>query len=355
MEGRLPNDHLNNEISVSGDLTTSGVKAAAKSRAVAAFDRLVGNFIDLPSAWVEGVSMRRRATNDGERQMIEAIAKYGVEQLGKDGHFAERALETHYKKIARSQANLEAVVAAATEDLLENPPSDTAANAGPTSVSEEFVDGFERYAERASTEELQRRWGRVLSSEIRKPGTFNPRVLRVTDELDSETARLFEGLCRFRVDDQIIQALSGEISLDDTVRLVEAGLMLDPGTSVTGNIVDVLQPETLADGVEGYPIAIGNLIVVIARDASAERYSSKIKWGIGGRQIELSVFQLTEAGAALGTIVHYNERHVAYRIWTAFRPFFSPGSISILSKTRGGRLLTVEPSSLLTQDHVADQ
>jgi hypothetical protein len=54
------------------------------------------------------------------------------------------------------------------------------------------MNRFERFAEDASTDELRQRWGRVLSAEIRKPGTFSPKVLRIVDEIDQSTAAIFE-------------------------------------------------------------------------------------------------------------------------------------------------------------------
>ncbi len=184
----MPEDHLSNEVHLSAELTETGVKAAAKSRALSSFDRLVGSFADVGSAYFEGVSGRLRARAEGERQLIEAVAKYGVERIGADHEFAHRALENHFKKIAQQQINKDAVVSVALDDLRDQPPSDEAANTGPNELDEEFLSRFEMYAEGASTEQLRERWGRILAGEIRKPGTFGPRVLRITDELDSVTA-----------------------------------------------------------------------------------------------------------------------------------------------------------------------
>ncbi|TBC71539.1 DUF2806 domain-containing protein [Rhizobium leguminosarum] len=339
----MSSDHLSNEVSVSGDLTKTGVKAAAKSRAVAAIDRLVGNIIDLPSAWVEGVSIKRRAKSDGERQIIDAVANFGIQRLGEDREFAERALEMYFKSIARQQENKEAVVMAAIEDLQAQSPSEVAEDGGPAILGDDFIHRFEHYAQDASTEELRRRWGRVLASEIRKPGTFSSRVLRITDELDSETALLFERLCQSRIEDGIVHALSGKLALDQIVRLVEGGLMLDPGTSVKSGHTHTLESETFSNDLIGYALWIGDWAVVIKRDAKFTHYSPNVR--LSSTTMELVGYRLKDAGIALSTILRFNERDVAFRAWSIFKTFVDEDDMAIMRRVRGSGLVAIAPSS----------
>ncbi|MGV1913843.1 DUF2806 domain-containing protein [Agrobacterium vitis] len=226
----MAEDHLNTETSVSAEITETGVKAAAKSRTVASVDRLLGGAVDVGSAWLEGVAQRRRAKTEGELQFIQAAVKYGLDKMNVDDEFAKRAFEGHFKKVARQQLNKDAVVAEALEDLRTNPPSEQEAVTGPASVSDEFMDRFEYYAETATSDELRQRWGRVLSAEIRKPGTFGPKVLRATDELDAKTAAIFERMSasRMRVN-ALAKPLIGDLSFEDTAAVIGAGLIVDPG------------------------------------------------------------------------------------------------------------------------------
>lgn len=46
---------------------------------------------------------------------------------------------------------------------------------------------------------MQLIFGRILSSEIRKPGTFSIRTVRLISQLDNEAARLFQRLCSLSV------------------------------------------------------------------------------------------------------------------------------------------------------------
>ncbi|ULJ72956.1 DUF2806 domain-containing protein [Rhizobium gallicum] len=170
----MSEDHLSGETSLSVEFTENGIKAAAKSRAIAAVERLVGNVADLGNAWIEGVTTRQRAKNEGERQLIEAAARYGIERMGQDQDFAERAFGNHFRKVASQQLNKDAVVAEALNDLRSQPPSNVESTSGPNEISDEFMSRFEGYAEGATTEQLRERWGRILAGEIQETGYFQP-------------------------------------------------------------------------------------------------------------------------------------------------------------------------------------
>ncbi len=221
----MAEDHLSNEVAVSAELTETGVKAAAKSRTVSSFDRLIGSAIDTGSAFLEGIAERRRAKTKGEVALIDATVQYGIDRLGVDDEFAKRSYTHLFSKAARGQLNREAVVAEAIADLRNEPPTDTQAESGPAELSPEFMDRFELYSEVASTEQLRERWGRVLASEIRAPGTFSAKCLRVIDELEPETAQLFQRFCEYRFKDSIPNFMTSNFGFNDKRRLQDAGLV----------------------------------------------------------------------------------------------------------------------------------
>jgi hypothetical protein len=165
-------DHLDRETSVSAELTPSGLKAGAKSRLIAAIDRLGGNAVEWINVRMEADLSARRARIEGERQLIEAVVKYGIERIGKDEDFARRALENTFRKAIQNQANKDAVLHEAIEDLRESPPHPAENEAGGSALDDQFMDRFEYYAEGATSEQLRQKWGRVLAAEIRKPGPF---------------------------------------------------------------------------------------------------------------------------------------------------------------------------------------
>ncbi|MER8641418.1 DUF2806 domain-containing protein [Mesorhizobium sp. M1252] len=222
-------DHLDKETSVSAELTPTGVKASAKSRFVAAVDRLGGNLVELMNAPIEAKVAERRAVSDSRVLAIETVAALGLERLKTDPDFAERAIRSHLDSMFAGQENKDAVLAKAVEDLRNQPPTEGEATSGSETLDEAFVRRFDRFAEAATTEELREKWGRVLAQEIRTPNTFSAKVLRIVDELDPQTAKLFETLCEHRLDNVVPKILSKELDFAEVAKLTGADLLVEPG------------------------------------------------------------------------------------------------------------------------------
>jgi hypothetical protein len=335
----MAEDHLNTETSVSAEITETGVKAAAKSRTVAAIDRLVGNVADWGNVLLEGGLSRRRAHIEGERALIEAAAKYGVERMGLDDEFAKRAFENHFKKIAQAQINKDAVVGAAVEDLRQNVPSDEQAASGPELVSEEFMGRFEGYAETATTEQLRERWGRILAGEIRKPGTFSSKVLRTTDELDGETARIFETLMRYQVGDVLIKPLMNpDLDFNTTLKLVGAGLLVDPGF---GGQSRLFGSAATTAGKKLWISPFGSVALAIPQDTAIDYGSNEILSNNDGTP-SIPVYILTDVGTALSSILPANEPRVAAEYADKLRGILPEGALQMYASSPDGTLRLIK-------------
>lgn len=306
----MSDDHLNNEVSVSGELTEAGVNAKANSRTLAALDRLIGNVIDWPNTFVEADTARRRARMDAEKRIIEATAARAVQLIGTDDTFAARALAGQFSDFARKQINKEAVAAVALEDLRNSPPTVEEAADGPNELSPEFMDRFQSYAEEASTEELRERWGRVLASEIRRPGTFSRKVMRAVDELDSEVAALFERICLSRIiGSGIVREFAGQLDFEQKNRLVEDGLIIDPGP--TGQIAKFAKGK-LGDR-EIYFLPLGEWGMGIEMPYKPPENSTLLVFEKD--TVALRIYALTSVGQALATILPDHEDQTYLRLF----------------------------------------
>jgi hypothetical protein len=238
----MGHDPLDKETSVGVDLTPTGLKANAKSRFVAAIDRLCGNIVDLPNIPLERRLGRERAKIAGEQQLIEAIAKHAVERMDRDEEFAERVTRNYLGSIFSRQDNKDAVVRKAVDDLRRDPIGDEQAHSGQPDLDPLFLNKLERHAEDASTEALQEKWGRVLAAEVRKPGLISPKVMRIVDEIEQVTAKIFEDLCGSRLDNVIPKCLVAEIVFADLIKLVGSSLLVDPG--LTGQVRTFIESGT---------------------------------------------------------------------------------------------------------------
>jgi hypothetical protein len=223
-------DPLDKTTSIGAELTESGLNVNAKSRTVAAIDRLVGNAVDFLNLPVERRNVQERTRIEGERRLVEAIRDGALERMKMDPAFADRVTQNYLRSLVSRQENKDSVARHAIEDLRGNPQ---AKEAGPE-LDPDFVNRLERHAEDASTEALREKWGRVLAAEIRSPGTISPRVMRIVDEIDGPTAQLFEAFCSSRLANVIPRCLHGKLKFDEAARLEGAGLIVGPG--VTGEV-----------------------------------------------------------------------------------------------------------------------
>jgi len=217
-------DPLGNEVSVEVRLDERGIKAATKSRAMAALDRLCGNLIDLPGGWIEGKARRQRIQNQLNEALMIAEGQAALDRATGDPDFGRRVLENFTADLARKQANRDGVASEAIEDLRENSAADSAPSG---QIEDDWLNVFSSHAENASSEHLQKMWGKVLSGEIRRPGSFSLSTLRFISELDQQIATIFESSIRERIGGQFLlkaDKLKGEPLLN-LVFLEEVGLL----------------------------------------------------------------------------------------------------------------------------------
>jgi hypothetical protein len=66
-------------------------------------------------------------------------------------------------------------------------------------------------------------------------------VLRATDELDADAAKLFEQLQQYRIKDTLTIPIMSELNFADKLLLVSAGLLVDPGFS--GHVSQLIEGE----------------------------------------------------------------------------------------------------------------
>jgi hypothetical protein len=305
------NDHLDRTTSVSVALTETGVQAKAQSRFVAAVDRLGGNLIEMINAPMERRVLRQRAVSSGETELVAAVVKFGIEKLNSDPAFAERTAERYFTRVFQKQENKDGVLREALEDLRHDGSSD--GQAVEASLSGEFLDRLEHYAEGASTEQLKQKWGHVLSAEIKRPGTFSAKVMRIVDELDSATALLFEQISKSTFNGIVPKCLIGILKFHELVRLVAAGLLVDPG--ITGHIAEFTEVQSNA-GKELWTLSFPNgRSVSIPKGTKLEAMALPDFTGpvqLNGELAAMPAYLMTEVGGAISTIFSVNDAPERY-------------------------------------------
>jgi hypothetical protein len=304
-------DYLDRETSVLVEVTETGLQAKTRSRFVAAVDRLGGNLLELVNAPIERRIVRQRAVAAGEGELVAAVTKFGLEKLRTDPAFAERVAERYFARVFEKQQNKDAVLREALEDLRHDPHPESTAAERP--LENEFLDRLEHYAEGATSEALHQKWGRVLSAEIKTPGTFSAKVMRIVDELDSETAQLFEQVCKSAIKGVVPKCVIGILKFPERTILVSAGLLLDPG--ITGH-VSVFNKVKTNEGKELWTYSVGDRrSVAFPADTPLQSFALPDFAGPVQMNNDLAAipsYLLSDVGTAISTIFPANDAALLY-------------------------------------------
>lgn len=293
-------DELSVETSLSAKLDEGGIKIAAKSRAIAALDRLVGGVLGWAAAHTDGARRKAEARAAGEVALIEAEHSAAIEALKARGLLGEAASERFVEDQLRRQRNRGRVAIEAVETLKALPPPQPATKdeeaGGEEQIDPDWLNYFADHAERASSQRLQQMWGAVLAGEIRKPGEFSLTSLRVISELDQAIAVSFQEIARLRFADGLLRPenLAGKI-LEDWQLCEDAGLI----TSVTtvGGV-----HRSYKKNINGY-----------STDVTKNFY---IKFTFSGSSTELDIplVPFTRAGREIARILPWNELDALRRV-----------------------------------------
>lgn len=180
-------DPLGNAISVSDELAKRGIKGSLNKRAVAAIGRLLGGAVEFLRA--PGSEGRKKSTTS----MIEAAADEAVSSVEPGQREMFRPIfAAHYREIFAKHENRQAVVAQAVDVLKQIAPGPDNPRAAADPISDDWLNFFAAYAEKAASENLRQTFGYILSGEIQRPGSFSFSTLRIVSELDAQSASLFQ-------------------------------------------------------------------------------------------------------------------------------------------------------------------
>ncbi|WP_271896153.1 DUF2806 domain-containing protein [Candidatus Phyllobacterium onerii] len=331
-------DHLDKETSVSLALKDAGVEFKTKSRAIAVIDRMAANFFERRGFKGERLVQIGRQKIDIELSLIKRASETLLKRVETDERFAESILAATFEQDTRRQLNKDGVIEAALEQLSRDPPGEVDSSSGPDELSPEFSDRFERYAEDASTDQLRERWGKVLASEVKKPGTFSTKVMRVIDELDSRTASLFERIVQYRVGETLLQPIMPELEFKEQVSLVSAGLLVDPG--MAGHVTRFNGGRQDNGGAKLWLFPFGTYLVGLEQSvALTYGTAAPIKDSEGGPAVP--VYLLTDVGKALSTIIPTDENVAGLSFYAKLKDYPPSGHVRLYAKSSNGQWQTV--------------
>jgi hypothetical protein len=198
--------------------------------AVRAIAHVVTGVGDAGAAWLDVVQAKgeqlAQETCDrtaARKSIMAATAKAAGTRAARNPELLDRMLDRFLAEELKRQENREAIAIEAGKLLEESPPD--ANTKGP---SEDWLNVFSSYAEKATSEQLRQHWAQVLAGEIRAPGAFSPATLQLFSILDPALATDIE-IARVWIADNewipVVGDLEQSPKFDVLVRLDAVGFL----------------------------------------------------------------------------------------------------------------------------------
>lgn len=245
-ESETTEDKVGTLIKVVTDfISTVDVPSSMLRNAAKALNRLCSAGIDWPVAFFEGKTTEERARTESRLKLIRVSTDQIAQQMKVNPEYASRAANKFAGKIIREQLNLDAVSAIAVDELRADEPASStnqhANNDEEKTINDDWLNTFEEEARQISTEEMQTLFGRILAGEIKNPGSYSRRTVKILGELDQNTAVLFKKLCSICVIREKV-----EIRDDRPVQVINVPL-LDSNSGSTCAILDIPDAKQIVD------------------------------------------------------------------------------------------------------------
>ena len=193
-------DETVNPLNIATDLLLdSTIPSPIRKNVFKALRQLSTATMEWSTAYLEGKTAEIRAGTKARIQITENITDQIIEQIKVPPEYAQSAVKKYGEKILREQVNLDKTSAIAANELkkekFDSSAEQSAEGGEEKTISDDFLNSFEEEVRQKSSEEMQLLFGRILAGEIRKPGTYSTRTVKILGQLDQNVAILFKKLC----------------------------------------------------------------------------------------------------------------------------------------------------------------
>lgn len=175
----------------------SGIPTPVKKNFLKAFSQLCTAAVDVPVTWLEGKASEIKAASEARVKIINVEGNKISESIEVPKVYIQKASEKFASKIIREQLNLDNITYLAAKELAA-PHTDKSENISEGEIppiDDEWLNKFESHARIKSSEEMKLIFSKILSGEIRKPGSFSMRTIELISQLDNRAAKMFQTLC----------------------------------------------------------------------------------------------------------------------------------------------------------------
>ena len=179
------------------DTAIPGIPAPVRRNLLKALGQLCSAAIDIPVAYLTGNADERRAETAARIQLINTSAVQIAQQMQVNPEYAQVAVRKFGHRVLREQVNLDLTsqrAASEIRDTSEDVNRPELNDTGET-INDDWLNAFETEARQKSTEEMQAFFGKMLAGEIRRPGSYSTRTVKILGSFDRDIANQFLRLC----------------------------------------------------------------------------------------------------------------------------------------------------------------
>ena len=183
------------------DTAIPGIPAPVRRNLLKAIEQLCTSAVDVPVAYLTGKADERRAETAARIHLINTSAEQIAQQMQTDPEYARVAVRKFGQRVIREQVNLDMIslgAASAVREAGDAMDQSGSEESGET-LNDDWLNTFEAEARLKSTEEMQAFFSKLLAGEIRKPGSYSTRAIRILGSLDQDIANYFVRLCSLSI------------------------------------------------------------------------------------------------------------------------------------------------------------
>lgn len=182
---------------LAADAAFPGIPPPVRRNLLKALGQLCSAAIDFPVAYLTGKADERCAETAARIKLINTSAVQIAEQMKTDPAYARIAVQKFGQRVLREQVNLDMISQTATQEIRDSSgsPESSEPDAQSQSINDDWLNAFEAEARQKSTEEMQVYFARVLAGEIKRPGSYSTRTVKILGSLDQNVASHFMRLC----------------------------------------------------------------------------------------------------------------------------------------------------------------
>jgi hypothetical protein len=186
----------------------TGLPEPVKKNLWAALSQFCTATVGLATAHIEGRRNEILSVYDARVSINQVVAQKIAAQASVPKEYVDAAAYRSLAKIVGEQKNMDAIVRIAAAEVVKDAKTSpqihlqapqTKQESTTTSINPEWLNAFESEASGMSSEEMRLRFGKILAGEIKSPGSFSVRALRLMSEIDAEVADLFTQFCSLAI------------------------------------------------------------------------------------------------------------------------------------------------------------